>query len=241
MLGSPLTCFDARLYGSLVLADTEGEFHPEEADKLFDDVSNEGLGLLVWAEWYSASVSKTMAVFDGNQRRWITPLVGGANVPSLNRLLRRMGAAFASDVVEGKLTLAMPTDPEDKSDEGVTVGYGLGTFAARLPPQARFVDLEKYPGKPALSTFPFGEGRVLLYGDTGCFDHNDGATAMCPGVAQAMVAWAAGFGDREEGPFPERAQSVGEGGLVREDWPVPEEDEALEPDLLDKIMRPLAW
>ena len=37
------------------------------------------------------------------------------------------------------------------------------------------------------------------------------------------------------------AQSVGEGGLVREDWPVPEEDEALEPDLLDKIMRPLAW
>ena len=116
MLGSPLTCFDARRYGSLVLADTEGEFHPEEADKLFDDVSNEGLGLLVWAEWYSASVSKTMAVFDGNQRRWITPLVGGANVPSWGGGPGPVPAAWAQDGLNASI-FGQPTTNATGSTE----------------------------------------------------------------------------------------------------------------------------
>ena len=38
VLGKDFTCFDASLYGALLIVDTEEEFFPEEIEKLKDDV-----------------------------------------------------------------------------------------------------------------------------------------------------------------------------------------------------------
>ena len=38
VLGRDYTCFDATLYGTLLIVDTEDEFFPEEIEKLVDDV-----------------------------------------------------------------------------------------------------------------------------------------------------------------------------------------------------------
>ena len=97
VLGSSMTCFDASQYGTLVLADTEGEFHQEEIDKLYMDVTEKGLGLLVLGEWYNEIQMNSLRFFDDNTRSIWTPVVGGANVPGLNRLLANFGIGFTNE------------------------------------------------------------------------------------------------------------------------------------------------
>ncbi|KAH0752445.1 hypothetical protein KY285_005593 [Solanum tuberosum] len=93
-LGSPLTCFDANQYGTLLLVDLEDEYFPEEIKKLRDDVINSGLGLAVFVDWYNVDAMIKMRFFDGNTHSWWTPVTGGANVPALNDLLATFGIAF---------------------------------------------------------------------------------------------------------------------------------------------------
>jgi membrane-bound transcription factor site-1 protease len=50
-LGEPFTCFDARNYGALIVIDSEEEFFDDEIAKLVKDVNEEGLGLIVMADW----------------------------------------------------------------------------------------------------------------------------------------------------------------------------------------------
>ena len=57
ILGSPFTCFDANQYGTLIIADAEEEYFPEEMSKLKRDVDN-GLSVIVFADWYNVSVMK---------------------------------------------------------------------------------------------------------------------------------------------------------------------------------------
>ena len=44
VLASPATCFNASLYGSLLVVDSEDEWYPEEVAKLAADVEGQGLG-----------------------------------------------------------------------------------------------------------------------------------------------------------------------------------------------------
>ena len=57
ILGSPFTCFDASQYGTLLIADAEEEYFPEEISKLKRDV-DEGLSVVVFADWYNVSVMR---------------------------------------------------------------------------------------------------------------------------------------------------------------------------------------
>ena len=52
VLGSPFTCFNASLYSSLFVFDSEDEFFPQEVEKIHDDVHNKNLNLVVFADWY---------------------------------------------------------------------------------------------------------------------------------------------------------------------------------------------
>lgn len=121
-LGSPLTCFDAQQYGTLLMVDLEDEYFPEEIEKLRDDVINTGLGLVVFAEWYNVDTMVKMRFFDDNTRSWWTPVTGGANIPALNNLLASFGIAFGDKILNG-----------DFSIDGEQSRYASGTNIARFP------------------------------------------------------------------------------------------------------------
>ena len=70
-----------------MIVDTEEEFDSTEIKKIYEDVSAKGLSLIVFADWYNASVIEAAKFFDENTRKWWTPLTGGSNIPALNGLL----------------------------------------------------------------------------------------------------------------------------------------------------------
>ena len=67
-----------------MIVDSEEEFDKSEIDKLYDDVTNKGLSVIVFAEWYNTSVINVAKFFDENTRKWWTTVNGGSNIPALN-------------------------------------------------------------------------------------------------------------------------------------------------------------
>ena len=104
-LGCPLTCVNASAWGALVLADTEAPFTAAERAKLAHDVTWGGLGVVVFAEWYSAAVLRQLRFYDENTHSTWTPLTGGANLPALNALLAPWGIAFGDGALMGELAV----------------------------------------------------------------------------------------------------------------------------------------
>lgn len=154
ILGSPLTCFDAQQYGTLLMVDLEDEYHEEERKKLENDVKLLGLGLIVFADWYHVETMTKMKFFDDNTRSWWTPVTGGANVPALNDLLLPFGIAFGGTILTGPYSingergfLASGTDivrfPEGgflhrfMFQDGTKVGSLTSSLQTSLQPQVR--------------------------------------------------------------------------------------------------------
>ncbi|XP_028751917.1 subtilisin-like protease SBT6.1 [Neltuma alba] len=177
-LGSPLTCFDARHYGTLLLVDLEDEYFAEEIEKLRDDVIYTGLGLAVFAEWYNVDTMVKMRFFDDNTRSWWTPVTGGANVPALNDLLAPFGIAFGDKILNGDFSLL-----------GEQSRYASGTDIVRFPVGGYvhgfpFLDSSESGAtqnvlltsgmnkadSPILGFTVMGEGRIAVYGDSNCLD-----------------------------------------------------------------------
>lgn len=104
VLGAPFTCFDASQYGTLLIVDPEEEYFPEELAKLKRDVDM-GLSLVIFADWYNATVMKKVKFYDENTRQWWMPDTGGANIPALNDLLVSWGIEFGDRVFEGEFKL----------------------------------------------------------------------------------------------------------------------------------------
>ncbi|PON49870.1 SITE-1 protease [Trema orientale] len=177
-LGSPLTCFDAHRYGTLLLVDLEDEYFPEEIEKLRDDVINNGLGLAVFGEWYNVDTMVKMRFFDDNTRSWWTPVTGGANIPALNDLLAPFGIAFGDKILKG-----------DFSIDGEQSRYASGTDIVRFPSGGyvhsfSFLDISESGATqnvlrtadmasvdfPILGLIEADEGRIAVYGDSNCLD-----------------------------------------------------------------------
>ena len=146
VLGTPFTCFKAKNYGTLLIVDTEEEFFPEEIAKLKRDVEDEGLSVVVFADWYNVTVMQKVKFYDENTRQWWIPDTGGANVPALNDLLYpNWGVAFGDWVRDGKFIFGQHTP--------VTVASGttIGRYAAiiffnylfLLPQKGSFVFMKK--------------------------------------------------------------------------------------------------
>jgi len=55
------------LAGTLLLVDPEEEYFPEEITKLKRDIDN-GLSLIVFADWYNVSVMEKVKFYDENTR-----------------------------------------------------------------------------------------------------------------------------------------------------------------------------
>jgi membrane-bound transcription factor site-1 protease len=122
VLGRDFTCFDASLFGTLLIVDAEEEYFQEEIAKLVLDVTTRGLSVLVVGEWYNTEVMKRIQFFDENTRRTWFPHTGGANVPALNELLAPFGVGFGDRVYSGEFSIG-----QDKSV------FLSGTSISRFP------------------------------------------------------------------------------------------------------------
>ncbi|KAL4304353.1 hypothetical protein GQ457_10G021790 [Hibiscus cannabinus] len=177
-LGSPLTCFDASQYGTLLMVDLEDEYFQEEIEKLWDDVINTGLGLAVFAEWYNVDTMVKMRFFDDNTRSWWTPVTGGANIPALNDLLAPFGIAFGDKILNGDFSI---DDEQSRYASGTDiVRFPRGGYVHSFP----FLDSSESGAtqnlllnsgmnkadSPILGLLEVGEGRVAVYGDSNCLD-----------------------------------------------------------------------
>ncbi|KAH9300652.1 hypothetical protein KI387_012235, partial [Taxus chinensis] len=180
ILGSPLTCFDASQYGTLLMVDLEDEFFQEEIDKLEKDVKVHDLGLVVFGDWYNVETMVKMKFFDDNTRSWWTPATGGANIPALNDLLKPFGIAFGDTLLNGAFFLA-----------GERSHYASGTDIAEFP-EGGFIHNFSFQDKSVGGTtqnviqasglakvessvlgvleMGGGTGRIAVYGDSNCLD-----------------------------------------------------------------------
>ncbi|KAH9624048.1 hypothetical protein KSS87_019117 [Heliosperma pusillum] len=197
-LGSPLTCFDARQYGTLLLVDLEDEYFEEEIYKLREDVLKTGLGLAVFAEWYNVETMVKMRFFDDNTRSWWTPVTGGANVPALNDLLAPFGIAFGDKILNGEFTI-----------DGEQSRYASGTNILRFPAGGyihSFPFLDNSETGATQSTFSTslmkgdsailgfleaGNGRISVYGDSNCLDSSHMVT-NCFGLLKKILEFTGG-------------------------------------------------
>ncbi|CAK9813875.1 Membrane-bound transcription factor site-1 protease [Anthophora quadrimaculata] len=124
VLGAPFTCFNAKNYGTLLIVDSEEEFFPEEVAKLKKDVEEEGLSVVVFADWYNVTVMRKVKFYDENTRQWWIPDTGGANIPALNDLLYpNWDIAFGDQVRNGQFTLG----------QHPPVTFASGTTITRFP------------------------------------------------------------------------------------------------------------
>ncbi|KAJ2954409.1 hypothetical protein O0L34_g2673 [Tuta absoluta] len=121
VMGTPLTCVDTSLYGALLLVDPEDEYFPEEMAELKKAVG-EGLSLVVFADWYNASLLRHVKFYDENTRQWWIPETGGANVPALNDLLSMYQVALGDRVFSGSFKLG-----------GHSMYYASGTHIHSFP------------------------------------------------------------------------------------------------------------
>ncbi|CAN6456446.1 unnamed protein product [Victoria cruziana] len=193
-LGSPLTCFDANQYGTLLMVDLEDEYYREEIAKLRTDVVDYGLGLVVFAEWYNVETMVKMRFFDDNTRSWWTPVTGGANIPAINELLKPFGIAFGDKILNG-----------DFSINGEQSHYASGSDIVQFPLDGYLHKFRLHDSSESgatqnilqasgmtkvesaiLGLVEMGGGRVAVYGDSNCLDSSHMVT-NCYWLLQKML------------------------------------------------------
>eukprot|EP01018_Ginkgo_biloba_P001924 Gb_20792 [translate_table: standard] len=180
ILGSPLTCFEASQYGTLLMVDLEDEYFEEEIEKLQEDVQVHGLGLVVFADWYNVETMVKMKFFDDNTRSWWTPVTGGANIPALNDLLKPFGIAFGDTILNGAFSLggershyASGTDIVKFPEGGFVHSFSFqdssdGSTTQNILQASGLAKVES----PVLGVLELGggTGRIAVYGDSNCLD-----------------------------------------------------------------------
>ena len=151
VLGSPVTCFNASLYGTLLIVDPEEEFFAEEIQKLSHDIYESELSLIVFGDWYNTSVMRKIKFYDENTRQWWMPDTGGANIPALNDLLQEFGIAFGDTVSDGYFAMG------DHS-----MYYASGSSIIRFPDVDGSVLIEAELHNQGLEVCFFFKKRLLV-------------------------------------------------------------------------------
>lgn len=105
VLREPYSCFNPIDYGVLLIVDPEEEFSNDEIKKLEQYVYEQGLSVIIFADWYNTTVMRHIKFFDENSRQWWIPDTGGANIPALNDLLWPFGLSLGDFVGEGYFKL----------------------------------------------------------------------------------------------------------------------------------------
>jgi subtilisin family serine protease len=214
VLGGHYGCFNASLYGTLLIVDPEEEFYPFEIAKLREDILVGGLSVLVFAEWYSLPIMKSLGFYDENTKRNWKPETGGANLPALNELLADLGVAFGDRVFKGAVELSHGS-----------VSYASGTCLTHFPQggfllSAKLEDatldgdvlhkqtyavpiLGAYDTRLGFPKFA-SAGRVAVFGDSSCLDDSHRAT-NCNKLLSQLLAYTM-LGQRDADLLPDSLQ-----------------------------------
>ena len=190
VLGGNFMCFDAQLYGALLLVDPEEEYFSVEVSKLHSDVVERGLSLIVVAEWYNLQVMREVKFWDENTASWWTPETGGSNVPALNELMAPFGIAFSHHVVKGRVNVT-----------NQLIAFNSGTTIARFPAAGRLLfspladagsgsPARAYPVLGLLPPSNASSGRVAVWGDSNCLDLNNNHGGYCAHLLEQLVTFA---------------------------------------------------
>ena len=77
ILSTSWLCFGAANYGSLLIVDPERELAKPEIDKLVNDIESNGLGLVLFSDWYDRRVLPKLGFTDDNTHTWWDAITGG--------------------------------------------------------------------------------------------------------------------------------------------------------------------
>ncbi|KAH8056510.1 serine-type endopeptidase [Aureococcus anophagefferens] len=201
-----LRCHDLDAYGALLIADPEDLFWDGEVDAV-ERAARRGLGVVVFGDWHDAALLDKSAFFDDNTQVFWTPAVGGANVPALNKLLGRFGAALGAEVYDGPLPAALGDGARFQSGNAIA-RFPAGGWLVHAPRLARRRSLgrAKEPdGQQRVAVLGAAEtaaGRLVLFGDSGCLDEAHRQGGPCFPLLHAALAFAAA-GKRDKAVFPD--------------------------------------
>ncbi|XP_046910732.2 membrane-bound transcription factor site-1 protease [Dermatophagoides farinae] len=182
VLGQPFICFDAKQYGALLIVDPEEEFFPEEIEKLGKDYFENGLSLIIFADWYNVEVMQKVKFFDENTRQWWLPVTGGANIPALNDLLVHWNVTLGEQVFEGNFKLGShemyyasgtsiidyPKENfivihRDLINQGLEISNENNKERKKKTEQAAILGMHRNLSNRKI-------GRFSIYGDSNCLD-----------------------------------------------------------------------
>ena len=77
-----------------MLVDIEDYLSEAEIKKVREDVETKELSLIVVADWYNKEKIQSKKYFNNNTFEDWQPFMGGANVPTINKLLEPYHIAF---------------------------------------------------------------------------------------------------------------------------------------------------
>lgn len=176
VLGQPFTCFNASHYGTLLIVDPEEEYFPEEIEKLYRDYE-QGLSILLFADWYNVTVMKKIKFFDENTHQWWLPPTGGANIPALNDLLSLWQIELGDFVYEGDFKIG---NHEMYYASGTSIvkypGTSFAVFHQKLNDQGedilnnKKVPVQQVPILGFATQSVEARGHLAIYGDSNCLD-----------------------------------------------------------------------
>eukprot|EP01080_Neovahlkampfia_damariscottae_P002297 gene2297-2470_t len=174
ILNQNLIKFNSNNYGTLLMMDLEEEYTKNERNKLYEDVSKNGLSLIIIGQWYNRYILKKIKFFDDNTHKVWFPLTGGSNLPALNGLLSPFGISFGNKIYDGeieiknnKLKIQSSTSIIRFPKGGMIVSFELQDKTSKLLSN---LDLKEIV--PLIGFSKFGKGRISIFCDSNPFESN---------------------------------------------------------------------
>lgn len=192
VLTKPLTCFNASNYGALMIVDSEDVFFEEEIDKLIDDIENKDLSIVVLADWYDDRIIMRSRFYDENSKVWRFLTSGGANIPAINRLLKKYGISLGGNVYEGLVSIlnfgfksGSPIIRFPK--EGYLASFTLKDKSAMILDNVELYKTIGVLGFYQVKVHGKPKGKILVYGDSSPID--DAHRVYHTGFLDIMLAY----------------------------------------------------
>ena len=205
-----LSCVDLSEYGALLLVDAEDVYSQDEIKAI------SGTSLLIVADWADAALREQTRFFDDNTQVAWQPVIGGANIVSLNKLLKPYDVALGGGAWEGPLPASFGAGSRFESGSVIArapVGsYVVKTRLERRVSLKRGGTVKVEAPQAVLAAVDNEQGRVVVFGDTGCLDDWKRSGRACWELLEASVAFAVS-GVRSPAIFPRRrapARAVGD-------------------------------
>ena len=170
-----------------------------------------GTSLFIVADWADADLQEQTRFFDDNTQVAWQPAVGGANVVELNKLLKPFSIVLGGGAWEGALPQAFGAGSRMESGSVIArapVGsYVVKTRLEKRVSLKRGGTVKEEAPQAVLAAVDNEQGRVVVFGDTGCLDDWKRSGRACWELLEASVAFAVS-GVRSKAVFPDTARLV---------------------------------